>query len=55
MPYDRVFRRGVDDVDVRIVSLNCDSSAAIEVGRHCAVLDPERLHADVASAPTVID
>lgn len=55
MPYDRVFRRGVDDVDVRIVSLNGDSSAAIEAGRHCAVLDLAVLEHDVRSAATVID
>ena len=55
MPYERVFVRGVDGAKVRIVSLNCDSSAAIELGRHCAVLDLERLQAEVASAPVVID
>ena len=46
---------GVDRLEVRVVSLNCDTSATIEAGRHCAVLDLERLEADVATAAVVID
>lgn len=55
MPYDRIFERRVDRAEVRVVSLNCDSGAAIEMGRHCAVLDLERLQTEVASALIVID
>jgi hypothetical protein len=44
-----------DNEEVRIVSLNCDPSFAVETDHHCAVLDLDVLALSVPHALRVID
>ena len=44
-----------DNEEVRIVSLNCDPSFAVETAHHCAVLDLDVLALSVPHALRVID